>query len=178
MRYVQVALLIILALASLPVGAVLAQYPEPAGVCTVTPTALDVAPDSVIDLIVTVLDGNGKPIPGVQGSAEITSQPGQGAVLLVSAFTTNATGNATISVRTGSALGNIGLRLKCGPLETVAGVRVGPGALPKPPATGMGGDERSLVDLSVVAVGSLALLLAGSGTLALARRRRTRSRTP
>jgi hypothetical protein len=78
MRFARILLLSAVALAGLPAGMALAQYPEPVGACTVSSKTIEVAPNTTVELIVTVQNASGKPLGGTSGTVSITSQPGQG----------------------------------------------------------------------------------------------------
>lgn len=168
-RYIAVA---IVALAALPAGVALAQYPEPLGVCTVTPDQPSVAPNSVATFTVSTRTANGNPAPGVSGT--VTLATGQGTVLTPT-FTTGANGTATVQVQAGANPGTITLNVTCGALQTVGVVSVStPVVQPKPPDTGLGAadDGGSRVPLLWVTAGLILVSLAGAGGATVVIRRR------
>jgi hypothetical protein len=132
-RYFVVALI---ALAAFPAAIAVAQYPEPLGVCTVTPNQPSVAPNSVASFTVSTRTTGGQPAPNISGTVTLAS--GQGTVLTPT-FTTGANGTAVVQVQAGANPGNITLNVTCGPLQTTGVVSVStPAVQPKPPDTGLG----------------------------------------
>ena len=170
MRLVRLAIVSILALAALPVGLAAAQYPQPLGVCTVAPNSPDVQPNSVATFTVSTSTANGAPAPNVSGTVRLGA--GSSGTVLTPTFTTGSNGRAEIRVQVGAS-GQVSLDVSCGAINTSGVVRVAsPTVLPKPPDTGSGttSTEASMLLFGLAALGLAAA--AGTGTLAVARRRR------
>lgn len=153
MKIARLFVIAMLAVAALPAAAVFAQYPEPLGVCTVTPNQSSVAPNSIATFTVSTRTASGSPLGGQSGTVSLGS--GQGTVLTPT-FTTGAGGTATVQVQAGATPGNISLNVTCGALQATGVVSVStPAAQPKPPDTGLGTTEGTASSLPLV------LMLAG-----------------
>lgn len=169
MRLARFAIVAFLALAALPAAIVSAQYPQPAGVCTVTPNSPDVQPNSVATFTVSTNTTNGAAAPNVSGTVKVGA--GSSGSVLTPTFTTGSDGKAQVRVQVGAS-GQVSLDVSCGAINTSGVIRVAsPSVLPKPPDTGTGTSSSSNGSFALLAaLGALALT--GTGTLALARRRR------
>lgn len=163
-------LISVLALAALPGAVALAQYPAPAGVCTVTPDSNDVQPNSVATFTVRTAAANGAPAPKISGTVKLAT--GSTGTVSTPTFTTNAHGTAAITVQVGPS-GQVSLDVTCGAINTSGVVRVtSPSVLTKPPSTGSGLADGGSFPLLML-LGGLALAGAVStGALAMIRRRR------
>jgi hypothetical protein len=141
MKIARLFVIAMLALAAMPAAVAFAQYPEPLGVCTVTPNQASVAPNSVATFTVTTRTASGAPLAGQSGTVSVASG---NATVLTPTFTTGAGGTAQVSVQTGANPGNVTLNVTCGALQATGVVSVStPAAQPKPPDTGLGTMESS-----------------------------------
>jgi hypothetical protein len=163
--------LVALALAALPAAAAFAQYPEPLGVCTVTPNQASVSPNSVATFTVQTRTAAGAPAGGVSGTAAVGSGSG---TVLTPTFTTNSAGQATIQVQTGSNPGNLTLNVTCGALQTTGVVSVSaPSVQPKPPDTGLGTASSDSLPIAWMLLAGMAFLAAaGAATATVTVRRK------
>jgi hypothetical protein len=166
-------ILVVIALAAVGLGAAssaLAQYPQPAGSCTVSFSPSNPAPNSTVTVTVSVLTNQGGPASGVQGTASVSG--GSGASITPT-FTTGADGKATLTLQTGSSVANLTVSVVCGAANTSAVLGVGATQQPGPPSTGQGsaaGDSSSFpVAWAAALVAAVAIL--GTGTAVVARRR-------
>jgi len=78
-------------------GRVSAQYPVPQGSCAISTSGTSTDPHGSVGVSVTVLDINGKPVPGVATDVRITQQPGvvgEGAVLATVALPDTGDGSS------------------------------------------------------------------------------------
>lgn len=131
-RFLVIALVV---LAGLPLGAAFAQYPPPEGTCTVAgPASLTLGGSG--DYTVTVLDKNGKALPGTTITAAVV--PANAGTVTPASAVSDANGKASFKVTinaSGSAV--VSVSIKCGSLS--ASAVVSPNVpLPKPPDTGSG----------------------------------------
>jgi hypothetical protein len=174
MRFARLIFLAVFAAAALPAATAFAQYPEPVGVCTVTPNAASVAPNSVATFTVSTRTATGNPAPNVSGTVSVAS--GQGTVLTPT-FTTGAGGTAQVSVQTGANPGQLSLRVTCGALATTGVVSVvsssGTVVQPKPPDTGLGTESgSSSLPFAWILAGIALVGAAGAASATVAIRRR------
>ena len=121
-------------------GQAWAQYPSPVG--SVVLAAEDATPGLgvAVDVTATVLGENGLPAEGVACTFRIAQQPGDGASVDPGPVTTDAAGNVSTSLQTGSTAGTIAVEAQCGELSALVSV-VAEGAAPPPaslPDTGIG----------------------------------------
>lgn len=156
-------------------GPASAQYPPPTG--NVAVAAANAAPslNSTVAVTATVRDQNGSPASGVQCTFGIAQQPGSSASVGAGPFTTDANGNVSTTLQTGSTAGTIVVQATCGGLtaqvSVVAGT-AGPGAAAPPaslPRTGGGAEDggTNWAFWSLIIAG----LLVGAGGLSVAWRR-------
>lgn len=158
---------------ALGAGQVLAQYPPPGGGITVA-----VAPNPSLNgqtpFTVRVADHQGVAAANVECTAGIASQPGSGAEVFPSSFTTAADGSAALTLKSGDTAGEVKVVVNCGQLTATAAVPVGaapapsnPGSgNPLPPATG-DSVARESRHLQVYSVGALLLVTVAAGGFAL-----------
>jgi len=158
----------------------LAQYPAPGGNILLTPSNPTPPTGSSISVAVTVRDAAGQPIGQTNCTAAVAAQPGSGAAVLPASFQTGATGQATLSVQTGDAAGELRIQVNCGTISTAGVVQVTagtsaqptPDTAPKPPATGTGGDDSGTTPVLWLVVVPGILLLGSAAAFAPSRRRR------
>ena len=145
-----------------------AQYPPVTG--NVVLTAGDATPElgEEITLNAAVLDESGEPLVGVECTFSIVEQPGGDASVDAGPFTTDADGNVSTTLDTGSTAGAIVVEANCGELSAqvslVAGAAAPPASQPdaEPPAslpeTGGGGGSSSAgwAIWAIVAAGAVA----------------------
>lgn len=175
MRMVRAILASVLLISGVGVlGASTAQaqlYPEPEGVCVLTPVEPNPSIRSETEILLVLSDLNGNPIAGVASSATLLSQPGQGAKVTPLNITTDANGRATLVLATGDTAGVVKIQTVCGELS--ANVSIPIGQPPGPPNTGTGFDSGLASGTGIIAMGSLAA--AALGLAAVAKRRASRS---
>lgn len=128
-----------------------AQYPPVTG--NVVLAAEDTTPDlgEEIAVTATLRDENGDPVADAQCIFSIAEQPGEDASVAPGPFTTDAGGNVSTTLDTGSTGGTIVVEAACGELSALVSVTAGaaaapPGSIPAaPPAslpdTGSGGES-------------------------------------
>jgi hypothetical protein len=155
-----------------------AQYPPVTG--NVVLAAGDATPDlgEEVTLTAAVLDENAEPLAGVECSFSIASQPGDDASVDAGPFTTDANGNVSTTLDTGSTAGAIVVEASCGELSAQVSVVAGeaeppasqPGAEPPAslPDTGSGAASSS-AGWAIWAIAA-AGVVAGLSGLAIARR--------
>ncbi len=157
-----------------------AQYPPPSGSVTLTAQGSAVTGDTV-SVVAGVRDANGAAVSGIGCTFNIGSQPGSDASIERGPFTTDAAGNASSTLTTGSTPGQIVVETLCGTFSgritmTVAG-SAGAAELPSAlPATGIvdAADSSGLINVNALGVASLALMLLGGvmvGVGVISRRR-------
>jgi hypothetical protein len=112
-----------------PSGSVSAQYPPPAGNCVITTSATTTEPGGNVGVSVTVLDINGKPVPGIPTDLLISHQPGGDASLTGNASATDGQGVVKGTLGAGSTSGVIGLRARTADVFCAGSVVVGNGAV-------------------------------------------------
>ncbi len=129
-----------------------AQYPPPAG--NVVLAAEDTTPDlgEEIDVTATVVDENGDPAVGVECTFSVADQPGDDASVDPGPFATDADGNVSTTLDTGSVEGTITVEATCGELSAL--VSVVAGAAAAPPASVPGEPPASLPDTGTGTEGS------------------------
>lgn len=111
-------------------GRVSAQYPPPEGNCAVTTTATTTEPHGTVGVSVTVLDVNGKPVPGTATDLAISRQPGGGgASLSGNAPATDGQGVVKATLGAGGGSGIIGLSAHTASVACAGSVVVGEGAV-------------------------------------------------
>lgn len=156
-----------------------AQYPPVTG--NVVLAAEDTAPglDEEIAVTAAVQDESGSPVAGVECTFSIAQQPGEDASVAPGPFTTDASGNVSTTLDTGSATGTIVVEAVCGELSGLVSVAAGVAAAPPasipaaPPAslpeTGSGaeGGGTGWAMWALIAAG----VVVGLGGLAVAWRR-------
>jgi hypothetical protein len=121
-----------------------AQYPPPAGSCAITTSATTTEPHGSVDVTVSVIDGNGQPVPGVATDLAISHQPGGDASLSGNAPATNGLGVVKGALDAGSTGGVIGLSAHTASVSCGGSVIVGQGetlAAVALPDTGDGTDS-------------------------------------
>jgi hypothetical protein len=169
MKRARILTLLFFVLAALPLGAAYAQYPQPAGACSITPNQSGSSPNSTLTWTVLVLTTGGVAAPNVEGSVTITSGVGTPPV---QTFKTGTDGKAVITIKTGANPGDISLAVTCGSLQTSTVLKVIPPAVvPKPPDTGRGIADDSSFPLAWLLGGIGLAAVAGVGGFAFARRR-------
>ena len=170
MTRARIVTLVLFALAALPLGAVYAQYPQPAGACSITPNQGAVLPNATLTWTVTVLANNGTPVANVPGTVTVATGT---ATPPVQTFISGSDGKALITLKTGDNPGDITLSVTCDKLQTSTVLKVLPPAIvPKAPDTGFGtsGNDSSFPLLFILT--GLALAgVAGATTVAVAKRR-------
>jgi hypothetical protein len=143
-------------------------YPPPSGNCFIILSDPNPPTDSDVLFKIVISDVNGDPVPGVEGTAEIVSQPGSSAFISPTNFTTDTSGAAMLTLHTGDAPGPITILAKCGAVLSTQ-VTLPVGTPPGPPATGQGassaGGGRSL-HWGIAVLGVMALTAVISTTLA------------
>ena len=109
------------------IGQAWAQYQPPVG--SVVLAAGDATPELGAEVAVTatVLDQNGLPAEGVACTFRIAQQPGANASVDVGPATTDAAGNVSTSLQTGSTAGTIAVEAVCGELSALVSVEAGAG---------------------------------------------------
>src|SRR5258708_1638028 len=166
MKRARILTLLFFALAALPLGAAYAQYPQPAGACSITPNQSGSSPNSTLTWTVTVLTTGGIAAPNIDGSTTITSGVGTPPV---QTFRTGADGKATVAIKTGDNPGDISLAIACGNLQTSTVLKVLlPAVVPKPPDTGRGTAGDSSFPLIWVLTGVALVAVAGAGGFVVA----------
>ena len=110
-------------------GRAMAQYPVPQGSCVITTSDTVVDPHAAVSVGATVLDVNGKAVPGVAVEISISRQPGGDAALSASGGATDAAGAVTAQLDAGSTGGVIGLTARTDAVSCSATVVVGEGAV-------------------------------------------------
>lgn len=172
MLKLRVALLCLTGIVALGAGVALGQYPQPGGNVTATPSNPNPAVGATVQLTVTATTATGAVDPNVSCTAAISSQPGTGASVSPTTFTTGSNGQAVLTIQTGSASGQLGLSVVCGARTTAITLPVG--APPAAPATGMGTEPRSLQGwdsgMRTMALAGLAMVLTLVGVWKFARR--------
>ncbi|MBI2767159.1 MAG: hypothetical protein HYX53_14785 [Chloroflexi bacterium] len=164
------------AVAALGYGVAAAQYPQPLGVCTVTPASANVQTNGTASFTVKTTLGDGSPAPAVPGTVAVSSQPGTGAGPVTPTYTTNSQGTATITINTGTSAGTVNVLVTAGTLSCASAVsvvapRVNPDVI-KPPATGTGTDgSNDGMNYALIALAGLGVAAMGAGTLVAVRRR-------
>ena len=128
-----------------------AQYPPVTG--SLVLGAGDATPDlgGEVAVTATLLDEEGSPLAGVACTFGVAEQPGSDASVAAGPFTTDANGNVSTTLSTGSTAGTIVVEADCGELSAavsvVAGAAAGPGAAEPPaslPETGAGAGDRGM----------------------------------
>ena len=172
-----IALVLAVASSSVFFGQAQAQYPPVTG--SVVMGAGDTTPDLGEEVAITasVLDENGDPAAGVECTFIVIEQPGDDARVAAGPFTTDAFGDVTTTLMTGSTSGTVAVEARCGDLAAQVSVVAGPGQPPagaaQPPAslpdTGAGRESSGggWAFWAFVALGTAA----GLGGLAVAWRR-------
>jgi hypothetical protein len=163
------------ALVALGASQALAQYPPPLGSISASPSNPNPGLNSDTSVTVTVNSDAGVPAGSAACGATIASQPGTDATLSPSNFVTDAAGQATLILHTGSAPGQVTIAVTCGQLSanTVVNVGASPDDVPRPPdtgagaATGQSGGSSPLPWALAAAVG----ITGGAAFLATTRRR-------
>ncbi|MEX1253946.1 MAG: choice-of-anchor Q domain-containing protein [Dehalococcoidia bacterium] len=128
----------------------------PDGNPNVDVTVSDDTPEvgDTVDISVNVTDDAGNPIAGVECAFEITSQPGDDAVLEAETATTDENGTATVGLSVGNTPGTVEVTADCGDFGSeVLEVTVGAAGLPP---TGAGGTDGSSSDALAVILAALA----------------------
>ncbi|OGO50372.1 MAG: hypothetical protein A2148_12410 [Chloroflexi bacterium RBG_16_68_14] len=124
-------------------GQAWAQYPPPVG--SLALAARDTTPDLGEEVAITasVLDENGEAAAGVECTFTIAEQPGDDAGVDPGPFTTDADGNVSTTLNTGSAEGAITVEATCGELSALVSVVAGAAAAPPAslPETGSGAQD-------------------------------------
>lgn len=144
-----------------------AQYPPPEGNCVISTSAATTDPHGNVGVSVTVLDINGKPVPGVPASMSISRQPGSGAALTADRSATDGSGVVTGALAAGANAGVIGISARTAVVSCAASVVVGEGAvlaavgLPDT-GVGVGADGDSPATLAAFLLGTLGMVLAAS----------------
>ena len=111
-------------------GRVSAQYPPPEGSCVIRTSATTTEPHGTVGVSVTVLDVNGKPVPGAATSLVISGQPGgEGASLAGNAPATDGQGVVSATLAAGGASGVIGVSAHAAAVSCSGAVVVGQGAV-------------------------------------------------
>ena len=148
-------------------GGVWAQYPPPEGSCAIATSSTAPDPNTSVAVSVTVLDINGKAIPGVATGLSISRQPGNDAALLGNAPATDSAGVVKGALQVGTSSGVIGLSAHTDVVSCAATVVVGQGAVLAAvnlPDTGTGtarpGDAP--VVLAAFLMGSFGIVAVGS----------------
>ncbi len=148
-------------------GHVSAQYPPPEGSCTITTSSTTPDPHSSVAVAVTVLDINGKAVPGVATGLSISRQPGSDASLSGNAAATDSLGVVKGALQVGTSSGVIGLSAHTDVVSCAATVVVGQGAVLAAvnlPDTGTGAATPGDAPAVLVAflMGSLGIAAVGS----------------
>ncbi len=148
-------------------GRASAQYPPPEGSCSIATSSTTPDPNSSVAVSVTVLDINGKAIPGVATGLSISRQPGNDASLSGNAPATDSAGLVKGALQVGTSSGVIGLSAHTGVVSCAATVVVGQGAVLAAvnlPDTGSGAAASGDAPAVLVAflLGSLGLVVVGS----------------
>jgi hypothetical protein len=173
-----VAFTVAVGLALSLIGQAWAQYPPPAG--SVVLAAGDATPGLGVEVAVTatVLDSSGLPAAGVACTFHIAQQPGGDASVDPGPVTTDAAGNVSTRLQTGSTAGTIAVEAVCGELSALVSVVASAGqegAAPPPaslPDTGVGATPEDGGGASWVFWGLIAAGMGiGLGGLATALRR-------
>ena len=122
---------------SLGVGLVLglvtqawAQYPPPGGTVVLAATDTSAVLGEEVGVTATVQDANGVPASGVECTFSIADQPGNDASVDAGPVTTDAAGNVSSTLNTGSAAGDIVVEVTCGELSAQVSVVAGTEAAP------------------------------------------------
>jgi hypothetical protein len=116
-----------------------------------------------VEVTVNVTDDAGNPVEGAECAFEITSQPGDDAVLGADSATTDADGNAGVALTVGSTPGVVEVTADCGAFGSeVLEVTVGAAGLPE---TGGVAQDSSSSDIVTVVLAALAAgaILIGAG---------------
>lgn len=111
-----------------------AQYPPPGG--SVVLAAADTTPGlgETVAIDATVQDEAGVPAAGVECTFSVAQQPGNDASVDAGPFTTDAAGNVSTTLNTGSADGTIVVEAACGELSAQVSV-VATAQAAEPPAS-------------------------------------------
>ena len=117
-----------------------ADYPPPGGsvVLAAEKTTADLGED--VAVTATISDQNGDPAAGVDCTFSISGQPGDDASVDAGPFTSDAAGNVSTTLNTGSTEGTIVVAVDCGELSAQVSVVAGTAAAPPAslPSTGIG----------------------------------------
>ncbi len=136
MRVFRFAFVSLVGMVALGLTAALAQYPSPNGNVTGTPTNPNPGTGATVQLTITATTVSGAIDPNAACTAAIASQPGTGASVAPTSFTTGSDGRAVLTVQTGSASGQLKINVVCG--SRTAGIVLAVGAPPSAPNTGTG----------------------------------------
>ena len=152
-----------------------AQYPPPNGNCTVSTSATTTESNGSVTVTVTVRDVNGKVAPNQAVTLKISKQPGTGASVTPDSGVTNAQGQITATLHSGTVAGAVEVSASPADTACAASVVVGSGDVASQvnlPNTGTG---TTAADGSPVGAVALAVATAGIALMgASALRRRTR----
>ena len=143
-------------------------YPDPQGVCVLTPAEPNPSLNTDTEIRLVLSDLSGNPLAGVASTAMLVSQPGGGATVAPLNFTTDANGQATLVLDTGDTAGLVTIETVCGELS--ANLNIPIGQPPGPPNTGTGPGSSLSMGASALAMAGLAVGAVGVTTLILSRR--------
>ena len=90
-----------------------AQYPPPIGNVTIAVSDGTAGASQDVGVTATVVDTNGDPAAGASCTFSIAQQPGADASVEAGPFTTNADGQVTTTLHTGSAIGSVVVAASC-----------------------------------------------------------------
>jgi hypothetical protein len=158
---------VVVALFAARASDVSAQYPPPEGSCSIATSSTTPDRSTSVTVAVTVLDINGKAVPGVATGLSISRQPGNDASLSGNAPATDSLGLVKGALQVGTSSGVIGLSAHTGVVSCAATIVVGQGAVLAAvnlPDTGSGAAASGDAPAVLVAflLGSLGLVVAGS----------------
>jgi hypothetical protein len=167
--------LAVASVAGMGYGVASAQYPQPVGLCTVTPASANVPTNGTASFTVQTSQANGTAAPGVPGTVSIAKQPGNGASAVTPTYTTNDQGTALISITTGDTAGTVNVAVTAGTLSCASAISVTAPQVSsnviKPPDTGTGGTSSGGMNVELLVLAGLGVAAAGAASLVVARRR-------
>ena len=145
------------------VGTASAQYPPPTGSCVLTVSATTINVNGTVEVVVTVLDVNGKPAAGVPIDLVVSRQPGTDASISGNASATDSNGQVRGTLNVGTASGTVTVTASTADVSCAGTVVVGQEAvLGQVVLPNTGGGSGSAGDAS----GVLAAFLLGAAGLA------------
>jgi len=115
-KALELTALVLLLVGGLAVGAhsrADAQYPPPIGNVTIAVSDGTAGAGQDVGVTATVVDSNGDPAAGASCTFRIAQQPGADASVAAGPFTTNADGQVTTTLHTGSTIGSVVVEGSC-----------------------------------------------------------------